>query len=454
MANPSLPYGLNAWIFLNEDEPPGTNYNSADSCYQSLIKYNVYQHINFLGIAFFEVVAASNGSTIQIGTISPPHPGGLTNQDYLNDILANARQVNPNIKFLATMVYSGSNTLAAVFSGTGDPQTEANTFAANLVTYLQANGMNGLDVDWEGDVSGALTESQFQMLFTAIRTAFDQQTEKYYLSFTPAWTYPIYPGTVNATFDFVSPQFYDGTPLSGFLSAGISPSLIGYGAQFEPGNAQPNASAQQVWSQVENGFTNNNTTYNYQDIFMWRLNSGNFQFEQAQFMILSELCNPPAGNTFDDTAIVALAGNPNITQMTIRSGNVLDAIQAVNTGTGPYNTGTQDPKTGEFTLLQHGGNGGGSTTINIPLNDPVVSIAGYTGSWYGWECVLQLTLTSKSGVTYGPFGNMDGSTSQIPFRQDAGSGQSVVAFSGSTVMVPLADGTETAIIASLNAVFA
>lgn len=24
---------VNAWIFLNEDEPDGTNYNSPDSCY-------------------------------------------------------------------------------------------------------------------------------------------------------------------------------------------------------------------------------------------------------------------------------------------------------------------------------------------------------------------------------------------------------------------------------------
>ena len=59
-------------------------------------------------------------------------------------------------------------------------------------------------------------------------------------------------------------------------------------------------------------------------------------------MILDQLANPPAGNTFDDTQIIGAAGNPNITQMTIRSGDVLNAIQAVNTGTGPYNTGTQN----------------------------------------------------------------------------------------------------------------
>jgi len=451
MAN--LPDGINAWIFLNEDEPPNTNYNSTDSCYQSLIKYKVYNSVTFLGIAFFEVIQGTNGYTIQIGSAS--HPGGLTNQDYLNDVLRDARLVNPNIRFLATMVYSGDNTLAKVFSGGGDPQTAATAFANNLVQYLQANGMNGLDIDWEPEVSNQLTQAQFQILFSTIRQVFDQQPVKYYLSFTPAWTTPTidYP-TVNSAFDFVTPQFYDGFPLSGFLNAGVSPTKIGYGAQFEPGNSAPNASAQQVWNAVSPGFTFNGSQYAYRDIFVWRLNSGNFQFEQAQFMLLSQLANPPSGNSFDDTAIIGAAGNPTITQMTIRSGNVLNAIAAVNTGTGPYNTGTQGVDTGIFSLLQHGGNSGDSQVITIPLNDPIVAISGYTGTWFGWQCVLQLTLTGKSGKTYGPFGTKDYASSQTAFSQSAPSGQSVVAFSGSTVTVPLAGGSQTAIIASLNAVFA
>lgn len=450
---------LNAWIFLNEDEPPGTNYNSSNSCYQSLINYKVYNSLNFLGIAFFEVVPYTQGFTIQIG--NGCHPGDpsnpnklLSNQDYLNKILVDARAVNPNIKFLATMVYSGNQTLAAIFSS-GDPQTQATTFANNLVQYLKENNMNGLDVDWEGVVSDRMTQTQFQILFSTIRTVFDQQSEKYYLTMAPAWAYSTYDiPTLNSAFDFISPQFYDGTPLSQFLEAGMAPAKIGYGAQFEPGNSAPNSSAQQVWNAVAAGFTQNSQPYNYQDIFVWRLNSGNFQFEQAQIMILSELVNPPAGNSFDDTAIVAAAGNPNITQMIIQSGDVLNAIQATNTGTGPYNTGTQGTGTGVFTLLQHGGTSGGSTTVNIPADDPIVSISGYTGTWYGWNCVLQLTLTSKAGKQYGPFGSMSGATSQTPFTQTGNSGQSVVAFSGTTVTVPLAGGGQTAVIASLNAVFA
>jgi hypothetical protein len=463
MTNLQLQHGVNAWIYLNEDEPPGTNYNSANSCYQSLIQNNVYSCINFLGIAFFEVVPGSNGFTIQIG--NGCHLGNaatpntfLSNQQYLQYILSDARKVNPNIKFLATMVYSGNQTLAAVFSCGGDPQVQAAAFAQNLVAFLDATGMDGLDVDWESDVAATMTQIQFQILFSAIRTAFNSHQGKYlYLTMAPAWTYPSidYP-TLNSAFNIVSPQFYDGSQLSEYLKQGVSPSVIGYGAQFEPDNSAPNASAQQVWGVVTEGFTYDQTFYNFQDIFMWRLNSGNYQFEQAQLMILSQLAKTPDGNSFDDTPIVAAAGNPPITQMTIQSGDVLNAIQTVNTGSGPYNFGTQPEGTtiGIFTLLQHGDSSGVSETITIPADDPITAVSGYTGVWYGWNCVLQLTLTSQSGKMYGPYGSMAGATSQQAFTQSGESGQTVVAFKGSTVTVPLAGGGQAAIIASLTAVFA
>lgn len=457
----NLTNGLNAWIFLNEDEPPTTNYNSPDSCFQSLIQYKVYNSINFLGIAFFEVVPAASGFTIQIGGgchlgNAPTPTKFLSNQDYLTYVLRDARAVNPDIKFLATMIYGGNQTLAAVFSS-GDPQTQATAFANNLVSFLQANGMNGIDVDWEGDVSDNMTQAQFQMLFSTIRQVFDAQSEKFYLTMAPAFSWSTYDfPTLQNAFDFVSPQFYDGTPLSQFLQAGMAPTNIGYGAQFEPGNSAPNASAQEVWKAVTAGFTDKGQSYNYQDIFTWRLNSGNFQFEQAQIMILSQLANPATSYTFDDSAIVAVAGNPPITQMIIQSGDILNAIQAVNTGTGTYNFGTQPPgtTTGVFTLLQHGGTSGGTQTITIPTNDPIVSISGYTGVWYGTNCVLQLTLIGQSKKTYGPFGSMAGATSQTPFTQTGQSGQTVVAFQGSTVTVTLAGGSQTDIIATLTAVFA
>ena len=69
-----LANGVNAWIYLNEDEPPGTNYNSTNSCFQTLINNKTYNSANFLGIAFFAVTPAVNGDTIEIGCST--HEGG------------------------------------------------------------------------------------------------------------------------------------------------------------------------------------------------------------------------------------------------------------------------------------------------------------------------------------------------------------------------------------------
>ncbi len=47
---------VNAWIFLNEDEPDGTNYESPESCYQRLISEDVYRAVDLLYLSFFSVV--------------------------------------------------------------------------------------------------------------------------------------------------------------------------------------------------------------------------------------------------------------------------------------------------------------------------------------------------------------------------------------------------------------
>jgi hypothetical protein len=43
----------------------------------------------------------------------------------------------------------------------------------------------------------------------------------------------------------------------------------------------------------------------------------------------------------------------------------------------------------------------------------VVEVSGYTGSWYGSNCVLQITITTHEGNVYGPFGTMEDSVNRI-----------------------------------------
>jgi hypothetical protein len=94
------------------------------------------------------------------------------------------------------------------------------------------------------------------------------------------------PATVNAAFDFVNLQLYSGfTTREEFISAGISADLLAYGAKFES-NVQ---TAQQAYDGYRSG--------GYRVATQWRLNSDNFQYEQAQQMILYQrrecLRSPP-----------------------------------------------------------------------------------------------------------------------------------------------------------------
>lgn len=145
-----------------------------------------------------------------------------------------------------------------------------------------------------------------------------------------------------------------------------------------------------------------------------------------------------SGASFNDTGMALMSGSP-ITQMVVRSGDVLNAIQATN---------------GTWTMPQHGGDSGAATSFTLDAGDSIVEVSGYTGTWFGWNCVLQLTLKTKAGKTYGPYGSMAHATSQVAFSYTAPQGQALLAFYGTTVNVPLADGSRTDIIASLGVSYA
>lgn len=140
------------------------------------------------------------------------------------------------------------------------------------------------------------------------------------------------------------------------------------------------------------------------------------------------------GTWFDDTDAAKAANSP-ITKMRVRCGDVLNAIQATN---------------GQRVLPQHGGSSGGATEWALDKNDRITQVSGYIGTWYGWTCVAQLTLKTRAGKTYGPFGSLANVTAKTPFSYTAGANEHVLAFYGSTVNVPLADGSRTDIINSLG----
>src|SRR5918911_1095592 len=104
---------VNAWILPYEDDPAGTSYKSPNSSYQSLLDYGVYGSVDMLNICFLNTVPTSSstvptgdGSTYTIELQTADHPDGYTNQQYMDWLIQDARQANPNIKILATLGYA------------------------------------------------------------------------------------------------------------------------------------------------------------------------------------------------------------------------------------------------------------------------------------------------------------------------------------------------------------
>jgi uncharacterized protein (DUF433 family) len=132
---------------------------------------------------------------------------------------------------------------------------------------------------------------------------------------------------------------------------------------------------------------------------------------------------PPVGGggaAFDDTAAALALGQP-LTRIQVHSGNIVDAVQAFY---GP----DASP------LPSHGGGGGGPSDVVVDPNDPVTGVSGYWGSWFGGVYILQLTLTTQSGRSFGPFGNMEFAGSRTPFLFQAAPGESLLAFAGTVGM--------------------
>jgi hypothetical protein len=286
---------VNAWIFLNEDQPDGTNYNSSNSSYQRLIQQRIYQSVDILNICFVttlptgpKTVPQGDGSSYTLSTGDPPpsHPGGLTNQDYMLFVNRDAHRLNPEIKVTVTLQYGDPNAIANIFSNPKySPPQNAARFAANLMTYLKTYKLDGFDIDWEYPLSDSTSQQQFGLLINAIRTQFKQQTNQhYFLTISPNTVANIDPVAINNSLDFINFQLYaDSTLPSQYAQQGVRPNLFAYGALFETGGGQKTA---------EQAYQDNQANYRFNIYTCWRLNSGNFVFEQTQQQRLYQLAIP------------------------------------------------------------------------------------------------------------------------------------------------------------------
>jgi hypothetical protein len=299
---------VNAWILLSEDDPTGVGYDDPRSAYHRLIAEYVYRSVDILFLCFATTVPTSastippgNGDshTLQVEwAASPIHPGGLTNQDYMDDVIRDARAKNSNIKICMTLDYEENgpgDKIENIFDHPGiQPDLCAENFASNLVAYLEHYTLDGFDIDWEPMISTVTTKDHFQSLFTAIGAEFRKASKKYYLSLSPDSVGNLDGATVNSNFDFVALQLYSGhTSPSEFTDprVGVDPGLLAYGAKFEalyedpPPDAPGKQTAQEAYDDAR--------VLGYTTFSQWRLNSGNWVFEQDQQVELYKLVHSP-----------------------------------------------------------------------------------------------------------------------------------------------------------------
>lgn len=274
---------VNAWISI-DDEPFNTKYDEPTGCYQTLIKYDIYQSIDILYICFVKIVPTGI-DTIPYGDGSS-YTLQMDNIAYMKQILRDARKNNSDIKLGVTLDYKDKDMINRIFSS-GNPTQDANRFATNLFEYMFHYGLNALDVFWDGPLSNNTTVNNFKYFFSTIGKSFRDWNNTYYLSISPANNHNTDTDTINDYINIVNLQLYKNTRLQDQFN-GVSKNLFAYGAKFES-TYPTELYFTKGYQTALSAYMLNTSDYHFNGYINWRLNSENFLFEQTQQQVLYAL---------------------------------------------------------------------------------------------------------------------------------------------------------------------
>ncbi|NNB92657.1 hypothetical protein HJC10_02795 [Corallococcus exiguus] len=107
-----------------------------------------------------------------------------------------------------------------------------------------------------------------------------------------------------------------------------------------------------------------------------------------------------------------------MTSLLVRSGDIIDAIQ---------------PSYGSNAAPYQGGPGGNAHTLDL-TDDGIVSMTGYTGTYFGMTQIAQVTFKTARGKTYGPYGTMANVSGAKPYSLVVPTGSAIRSFFGTTVV--------------------
>ncbi len=148
---------IGAWL-TSELHPAGATYSSPNSNFSSLRQNGIYGILDYLSIGWFGVDMSN-----------PTSPTLSTSNTYLAQQVADARAQNPDIIIFALLAYSDE--ITANLQKIIADSTLLATFAKNITSVLQQNGLNGFDIDWEQPTS-RLTNQQSGAWLNALGAAF------------------------------------------------------------------------------------------------------------------------------------------------------------------------------------------------------------------------------------------------------------------------------------------
>ncbi|MCG8328541.1 MAG: glycosyl hydrolase family 18 protein [Chitinophagales bacterium] len=421
---PNFRGAIGAWIDSELHPPGATSPSSPNSDFVSMRLNNVYETLDYLNIAWFG-----------IDMTNPKQPTIKTGNTGLSMIVTDARNQNSNIKIFGTLAWT-SQILSDLQTIISDP-TVLNNFATNIATFLGNNHMNGFDIDWEPPIS-SLKPTQCAAWLNALRKAFGST---YFISISPSTTMGLDATAVNNNCNIINIQSYAGISPSAFTSIGITPSLLGFGAKFETQGSAPFQNAYQAYKQYIAGFTANGNSYSYNTICTWRMDSGNWSFEQGQQLLLSQyIKEAPSTVPFNDGTIISAQTTPTLMKtVTVWNGEVVDAIQTSNQN----HAGTYVVE-----MLQHGGDTGRQNpSINLP--NGLTHLSYVTGDWYGNHVIVQITI---AGNNY-PAAISPSVSNTVVHSVQAPAGKTIVAFKGSSQYVLLAGGGFTWVLSDIDPIF-
>jgi hypothetical protein len=262
-----------AWMYMADDQ----QYNTIPP---------TWYDINFKDVDVLNIGPAGIQSYGTFGLYNSAKTGDLANR--FKWILQRARGQNPKIKIIVSQWWGDGDgiwgkaldflTTASQVSWHTTIGKYTDTVVAFLESYLGVSGgVDGYDIDYEGNDKGNNVVESISMITSQIRAKMDLLSKAnggrpFYLTVSPADTR--YLDTAVSSLSFVNMQTYAGgrhlTPRS-FTELGLKPQQLLYGICPETGCGSPTV------EEVEAQYTQNNLA----GIHLWRLNSGNY-IEEGQ----------------------------------------------------------------------------------------------------------------------------------------------------------------------------